>query len=446
MNTAGSSSEPAWSRPRAAGSRAVWSWAFFDFANSAFATLVITFVYGTYFTQAIAPDPITGTALWSRAVTVTALVVAICAPFLGALADRGGYRKRFVVIFTLICVLATACLYRVLPGQIYAALALVVLANIAFEFAEVFYNAFLADIAPPERIGRVSGYGWGLGYIGGLLALVLALTLFVQPEVPWFGFSTEAGENIRATNLLVAVWFLVFSLPLFFWVAEDKSQISRSGRVLADTAKQLAGTVKHIRRYRQIVRFLLARLIYNDGLVTIFAFGGIYAAETFGFTLQEVLMFGIALNLAAGSGALLMGHLDDLIGGKRTIVLSLIGLIIATTITLFATSKLWFWVAGLLLGVFVGPNQAASRSLMGRFVPPEAENEFFGFFAFSGKLTAFIGPFFLGMITQATGSQRLGVSVVLGLFTLGLLLLLTVDEKEGIQTAGRSLVADASRA
>lgn len=426
-----------WPRPSPGGARAVWSWAFYDFANSAFATLVITFVYGTYFTQAIAPDAITGTALWSRAVTVTALIVAFCAPFLGALADRGGYRKRFVMIFTLVCVIATASLYRVLPGEIYAALVLVVIANVAFEFAEVFYNAFLADIAPPERIGRVSGYGWGLGYVGGLLALVLALVGFVQPDVPWFGFSTEAGENVRATNLLVAGWFLVFSLPLFMWVAEDKSRVSVAGRVLADTVTQLVGTFRHLRRYRQIVRFLLARLIYNDGLVTIFAFGGIYAAETFGFSLEEVLLFGIALNIAAGGGALLMGHVDDLIGGKRTILLSLVGLIIATIIALLATTKLWFWVAGLLIGLFVGPNQAASRSLMGRFVPPEAENELFGFFAFSGKLTAFIGPFLLGTITQATGSQRLGVSVVLGLFILGLAIMSTVDEQEGIAVAGR---------
>jgi UMF1 family MFS transporter len=418
--------------------RAIWSWACYDFANSAFATLVITFVYGTYFTQAIASDPISGTALWSRAITITALTVALCSPFLGALADRGGYRKRFVVIFTLVCVAATALLYRVLPGEIYAALALVIIANIAYEFAEVFYNAFLADVAPPERIGRVSGYGWGLGYIGGLLALVLALVALVRPAEPWFGFSTEAGENIRASNLLVAAWYLVFSLPLFLWVAEDKSTVSPAGRVLADTARQLVGTVRQLRRYRQIMRFLLARLVYNDGLVTIFAFGGIYAAETFGFTLQEVLMFGIALNLSAGSGALLMGHLDDRIGGKRTIMLSLVGLIIATVITLLATSKLWFWIAGLVIGIFVGPNQAASRSLMGRFVPPEAENEFFGFFAFSGKLTAFIGPFFLGLITELTGSQRLGVSVVLGLFIVGLLILLTVDEREGIAVAGRT--------
>jgi UMF1 family MFS transporter len=426
-------------RPHAprANTRAIWSWAFYDFANSPFTTLVITFVYGTYFTQAIAADPISGTALWSRAMTVTALVVAICSPILGALADRGGFRKLFVLVFTFICVGATICLYWVLPGQIFAALALVVIANIGYEFASVFYNAFLPEIAPAERIGRVSGFGWGLGYIGGLLALVLALVLFVLPETPWFGFSKEAGENIRATNLLVAVWFVVFSLPLFLWVSEDRSGVSPAGRILADTSKQLRLTFQHIRRYRQVVRFLIARLIYNDGLVTIFAFGGIYAAETFGFSFQEVLVLGITLNIAAGSGAWALGHLDDILGGKRTIIISLVGLIVATVVAVFATSKASFWVAGILIGLFVGPNQAASRSLMARFVPLKFENEFFGFFAFSGKLTAFMGPFLLGVLTASTGSQRVGVAAVLAFFVVGLVLMISVDEREAIATAGQ---------
>ncbi len=425
-------------QPIAGNSREIWSWALYDFANSPFSTLVVTFVFGTYFTQAIASDPIVGTTLWSRAMTITALVVAICSPVLGALADRGGYRKAFVLVFTLICVAATTALYGVLPGQVLAALVLVVVANIAFEFAGVFYNAFLADIVPPERIGRVSGLGWGLGYIGGLAALGVALVTLIQPETPWFGFSREAGENIRATNLLVAAWFLVFSLPLMLWVTEDRSKISKAGQVLADTARQLKGTFGAIRRYRQILRFLIARLVYNDGLVTIFAFGGIYAAETFGFSLEEVLIFGIVLNVAAGIGALLMGHLDDRIGGKRTVVLSLIGLIVATTVAVLATTRLWFWIAGIVMGIFVGPNQAASRSLMGRFVPPRLENEFFGFFAFSGKLTAFMGPLLLGVLTQSTGSQRAGVAAVLGFFVIGLALILTVDEEEGILAAGRA--------
>ena len=420
------------------GPRAIWSWAIYDFANSPFTTLVVTFVYATYFTQVIAPDPVTGTVLWSRAVTITALVVAICSPILGALADRGGYRKLFVLFFTLVCVLATAGLYSVLPGQIAAALILVVIANIAYEFGAVFYNAFLPDLAPPERVGRISGYGWGLGYLGGFLALTLALFTLIQPETPWFGFSRETGENIRATNLLVAIWFLIFTFPFLFWVHEDKSMVSSSGRVFKETIAQLRTTFVKIRRFKEVTRFLVARFVYNNGLVTVFAFGGIYAAESFGFTLQEVLIFGIALNVAAGLGALAMGYLDDSIGGKRTIMLSLIGLTAATLLAVVATTKLWLWVAGIVIGIFSGPNQSASRSLMARFVPSESENEFFGFFAFSGKFTAFLGPFLLGLLTQWTGSQRWGISVVLVMFVVGMLILIPLDEESGIARAGRT--------
>ena len=394
---------------------------------------MVTFVYATYFTQAIAPDPITGTVLWSRAIAVTAVIVAVCAPILGALADRGGYRKLFVLLATLLCVLATMALYPVLPGQVLTALALLVVANVAFELGMVFYNAFLRDLSPPERVGRISGYGWGLGYLGGLLALAVALVTLIQPDTPWFGFSTESGENIRATNLLVGVWFLVFSLPFFLWVHEPTPRRTEGRRVVGAAFAQIRRTLQEIRKYRQVVRFLLARMIFNDGLVTIFAFGGIYAAGTFGFSLQEVLIFGIVLNLAAGLGALTLGHLDDLIGGKRTIMVSLVGLFVATLLAVIAPTKAWLWVAGIIIGIFIGPNQSASRSLMARLVPRDAQNEFFGFFAFSGKLTAFLGPLSLGLLTQWSGSQRVGVSVVLVLFGVGLVLLATVDEQEGIQ-------------
>lgn len=195
--------------------RAVFAWAMFDFGNSAFSGLVLTFIFSTYFTQAIAPDKIIGTALWSRALAVSGLTVAFLSPFVGALADRGGFRKRFLFVLTVIAVAGTASLYTVLPGQVMKGLVLFVVANMGMEMGMVFYNSFLPDIAPPDKIGRISGYGWSFGYVGGLLAMSIALLGFVQPESPWFGLSKETGENIRATNLLVACWFGLFSIPLF---------------------------------------------------------------------------------------------------------------------------------------------------------------------------------------------------------------------------------------
>ncbi len=419
-------------------SRVVWSWALYDFANSPFNTLVVTFVYATFFTQVVAPNPIYGTTLWSRAVTVTALVVALTSPILGAFADRGGYRKRLLLLFTATTVIGSVALYAVLPGQAVLALCIFVVADISFELAGVMYNAFLPMIAPAERIGRISGFGWGLGYFGGLLALVVALLTLVRPETPWFGFSHAAGENIRATNLLVAIWFAIFSLPLFIWVKQVGRREPPGGDVLKATGRQLAETWKAIRSYRQVLRFLFARLLYNDALVTIFAFGGIYAAGTFGFSVQELLVFGIVLNIAAGVGAFAMAFLDDAMGGKRTVQFSLIGLALATLLAVVAPSKLWFWTAALIVGFFAGPNQSASRSLMARFVPSDKENEFFGFFAFSGKATAFLGPLLLGILTEMFGSQRIGVTIVLVLFVLGLVALARVDEKEGIRAARRS--------
>jgi len=352
-------------------------------------------------------------------------------------ADRGGYRKLFLIITSSVCVVATALLYPILPGQVMAALAMFVIANIAFEMGMVFYNAFLPDVAPPDRIGRVSGYGWGLGYLGGLLALAGALVMFVQPEVPWFGFSKEAGENIRATNLLVAAWFAVFSLPIFLLVKEDKSRVTKSGGILNASFRQLSSTFREIQNYRQIVRFLLARLIYNDGLITVFAFGGIYAAGTFDFELQEILIFGIVINAAAGTGAFIFGRLDDKLGGKRTLVVTVWGLMAAALLAAIAPNRTVFWIASMLAGIFAGPNQSASRSLMGRFVPDDKENEFFGFFAFSGKATAFLGPFLYGVMTTTFNSQRAGIGTVVLFFVVGLVLLSRVDEAEGIESAGR---------
>ena len=415
--------------------RTIFAWSMYDFANQPFTTLVVTFIYGTFFTKIIAENEIIGTALWSRAITITALFVAFLSPIMGALADRGGYRKVFLIFWTWVCVVGTFALYLPLPGQVVAALTCFIIANIGFEMGGVFCNAYLPDIAPREKIGRVSGYGWSFGYAGGLLALALCFILFVQPEVPAFGFSTELGENIRATNLFIAIWFAIFSTPTFLWVKDAKKPQRINKHIISSSFSQLKSTIGEIRKYKQITRFLLARLFYNDGLITIFAFGGIYASGTFGFTFNEIFLFGIVLNITAGLGAFSLGFLDDILGGKKTIQLSNIGLIVACILAVTTHSKDVFWFSGALIGIFAGPNQSSSRSLMARFIPKEKENEFFGFFAFSGKATAFIGPLLLGVITEVFESQRLGIAVVAVLLALGAILLSRVDEDEGIAAA-----------
>ncbi|TDI84249.1 MAG: MFS transporter [Caldithrix sp.] len=418
--------------------RAVFAWAMFDFGNSAFSGLVLTFIFSTYFTQAIAPDKIIGTALWSRALAVSGLTVAFLSPFAGALADRGGFRKRFLFVLTVIAVAATASLYTVLPGQVMKGLVLFVVANIGMEMGMVFYNSFLPDIAPPDKIGRISGYGWSFGYVGGLLAMSIALLGFVQPESPWFGLSKETGENIRATNLLVACWVGLFSMPLFLWVKEKRANESvKIKGLFPATARQLILTFREVRNYRQIVRLLVARIFYNDAILTIFSFGGIYAAGVFGFSMNEIMLFGIVLNITAGIGAFAFGFLDDAIGGKNTIQITNIAFVAAVLVAVFAPTKFWFWVAGIMIGLFAGPNQAASRSLMGRFVPPDKESEFFGFYAFSGKATAFMGPLLLGLLTQVFDSQRVGISIVIVLFAIGAFILRKLDEEEGKRLSGR---------
>ena len=370
--------------------------------------------------------------------SLTSLAVVTLSPILGAMADRGGLRRRLLAITTVVTVAATAALAFVEPGRPNAALRaleLFLVANVGFELGTVFYNAYLPEIASPARLGRVSGYGWALGYAGGLVALVIALFGFVRPEVPWFGMTREAGFNIRATNLLVAGWFAVFALPLLVLAPRETARGGR--RVdLRGTFAELWRTFHEVRQFRDAARLLVARLFYNDGLSTVFAFGGIYAAGTFGMSFTEILVFGIVLNVTAGLGAWAFGFVDDRIGGRRTILISLVALTVATAVAVLAPSRAWLWSAGIVIGIFAGPNQAASRSLMGRFTPADREAEFFGFFAFSGKLASFFGPLLLGVATQAANSQRVGVATVVAFFLLGGWLLLGVDETRGVHARG----------
>ena len=419
--------------------KVIAAWAMYDWANSPFTTLVVTFVISGVFIQAFAPDEITGTRLWTRAVSISALIVALCSPLLGAMADRGGFRRKFLMISTAVCVLATVGIALISPSRdnaILLMLTVFVVANVAFEVGMVFYNAFLPDIVTKEKIGRVSGYGWALGYGGGLVALLVGWLAFVGSGDGdgWLGLSTAGAFNARATAFLAAGWLAVFSIPTFLFV-RDPDRVPGAAVSVRGAFADLAKAFRNIRKYREIVKFLVARLVFNDGLVTIFGISSIYAIGTFGFTLREVMVMGIVINVAAGAGAFAFGFIDDKIGGKATVQVSLVALALAALLAALAPSKAWFWVAAIIIGVFAGPNQSASRSLMGRFVPDKHESEFFGFFAFSGKATAFFGPLLFGMMTTAFNNQRAGAATIFVFFVVGGLILSTVNEQRGIEAA-----------
>lgn len=431
-------------KPTAAGggssrrTRRIAAWTLYDWANSAFTTIVVTFVYSAYFANAFASDQVTGGTYWARAVSLSAIIIALLSPIVGAMADRGGRRGSFLLVSTLVCVGATAALAFVSPTRANAvpiALGIFIVANVAFEIGGVFYNSFLPDVSPPGKIGTISGLGWGVGYVAGVASMLLALVAFVGfgGAEAWLGLSTEDGWNYRAVNLLVAGWFLLFSIPIFLFVKDEKAPGRKVG--IREAFGELGNTFRELKRYRETLKFLGARLFYNDGLVAVFSLAGIYAMGTFGFDLSEVIVFGIVLNVVAGSGALAFGFVDDRVGGKKTVMISLVALSASAILAVLATNRTWFWVAGIGMAIFAGPNQAASRSLMGRFVPHSRQAEFFGFFQFSGKITSFMGPILFGEISGLFGNQRPAVGALVLLFLIGGVILRTVNESEGIRAA-----------
>ena len=412
--------------------RAKAAWCFYDWANSAFPTVIVTFVFAAYFAKAVAPNPTEGTTMWGYALSASGIAIALISPVVGAIADMRGCRKPWLAAFTAICIVASTLLWFTLPepGSIVWGLTLFAIGNLAFEAGTVFYNAMLPGLARPAEIGRLSGWGWGLGYAGGLCCLTLSLVVFIQPETPPFGLDKEAAEHIRIVGPLVAVWFLVFSLPLYLWTPDVPATGKPLGSAVREGLATLGRTLRKIHRTGPIFRFLVARLLYIDGLNTLFAFGGIYAAGTFGMEVDEIILFGIALNVTAGLGAASFAWIDDWIGPKRTVLIALFGIVLIGIPLLLIESKTMFWALGLCIGIFMGPAQAASRSLMARLAPPDQMTEMFGLFALSGKVTAFLGPAVLATVTAAFASQRAGMATVLVFISVGALILMTVRPKD----------------
>jgi UMF1 family MFS transporter len=415
---------------RCGSKRAILAWCFFDWANSAFPTVVQTFLFSAYFTSHVAADTEAGTAAWGRATGLAALVIALLSPLLGAVADVGGRRKPWLAGLTILTVAATAALWFVRPDPSFALMGLVAMAigTVGFELGTVFYNAMLPSLVRPDRIGRISGWAWGLGYAGGLVCLGVTLVAFVLPQQPLFGLDKASAEPVRAAMLFTALWFALFCLPLFLLVPDRPATGRGVFSAVGDGLRQLGRTFSDLRRHANIARFLVAKMIYIDGLNTLFAFGGIYAAGSFGMSLEQVLMFGIALNVTAGLGAAGFAWVDDWIGAKPTILIALAATTLLGVVILLVDDVVWFWILALAIGVFLGPTQAASRSMMARLAPPALATEFFGLYALAGKATAFFGPWALAAATAAFDSQRAGMATIPPFLILGFLLLLWVKE------------------
>jgi MFS transporter, UMF1 family len=348
-------------------------WALFDWANSPFSVLILTFVFPAYFASTIVGDQLRGQALWGYTLGASGLVIALLSAPLGAIADVGGRRKPWILGFAVVSMLATALLWFAVPGRASLPLALicVAIAKLAGAFNVMFSNAMLPDIVSGDRLGRLSGWAWGLGYAGGLAALAIELIAFVQPSAPLLALDRTTAENIRIVGPLVAAWLALFAWPLFLLTPDRPIRHLAPARVLREGLDKLRQTLGDVRTRRNLLLFLIANMFYEDGLVTLFALSGIYVSGAFGMSLAEVVMFGLVLNVAAGLGAAASGWVDDWLGSRRTVVLALAGLIMASLAAVCVETRLWLWITGCLLGLFVGPVQSSSRSLMARLAPSD---------------------------------------------------------------------------
>ncbi len=396
----------------------IFYWTLFDFANTSFSVMIVTVGYSLYFKTIVAGGGGHGDFLWGLGVSISMLLTALISPLLGAISDFTTNRKFFLLIFTLTCIVGTCLMFFVTAGMIFLGLLLFIIANIGFEGGIVFYDAFLPDLAEESHIGRVSGYGFAMGYLGALTTLVIALPFLSK------GFVDTNLDNVRLSFVIAAVMFLIFSLPMFFGVHEShrhhvgKVSYIRSGYV------RLKNTLTHIRQYRNIGRFLLAFFLYNDAILTIISFASIFAKDTLRFSMNDIVVFFVIVQTTAILGSIIFGIITDKIGPKKTITITLVIWIIIVLGAYFTTTAIEFYLVGLFAGVAIGSSQAASRSLMSLITPIEKKTEFFGFFdGFFGKASAVVGVFVFGLLSDLFNSHRIAILSVLFFFIAGLILL-----------------------
>jgi UMF1 family MFS transporter len=437
------------------------SWMLFDWAVQPFYTLILTFLFAPYFANVVVGNGPHGQAMWGYGAAVAGIFIAVGSPFLGAFADGRGHRKPWIALFSVILATAMATLWIATPAApsstIYLVLLAFVFATVCAEYTAVFTNAFMPSLAPASELGRLSGAGWACGYFGGLASLFLVAGLIVPVDgtnttllglSPLLTLDTAAREGDRIVGPLSAVWYLVFMIPFFLFVPDVKQKRERDG---SHPLAELWDTVSQLRHNRDMLLFLVARMIYTDGLTAIFTFGGIYGASVFGWGPLELGLFGIVLTLVGAFGAIMGGVLDDRISAKFVIVSALMILVIgALGILSVDPNHVFFFVdvapkaagsapfssAGervflafaIVVGLVSAPVQSSSRSLLARLAPRDKITQYFGLFAFSGKATAFLAPLLVALVTTLTQSQRLGMSAITLFLLTGIFLMLPVRQ------------------
>jgi UMF1 family MFS transporter len=439
----------------------VISWIFFDWAAQPYFTLITTFVFAPYFATHVAPDAAIGQSLWGFATAAAGLLIAGLSPVLGAIADASGRRKPWIAFFGALLVIGSCLMWFGKPGEsgVIAPLLLAYgIATIGAEFATVFNNAMMPTLVPPDQIGRLSGTGWATGYIGGILSLILVLGfLAASPETgrtlfgfkPLFGLDPVTHQGDRISGPLTGIWFIVFVLPMFLLTPDYPARYPVK-QALREGLAELKQNLLELPRQKSLATFLLANMVYTDALVSLFAFGGIYAAGTFGWNTIQIGTFGIILAIAGTFGAWLGGKLDDSLGPKRVIAGSMLLLLFAVVAILLvdkdrvlfvhvappvpggalfaASAERAYLLLGCLIGAAGGPLQAASRTLLIHLAPKDRVAQYFGLFALTGKVTSFVGPLLIGAITAVTASQKAGMAGLVLFFLAGLALLARVRE------------------
>lgn len=410
--------------------REIFGWAMFDFANSSYTTIVVTVAFGPFFKALVAPSD-RGDALWGSAISVSNVLVMLLSVVLGAAADGAARKKAFLFVSYLVCVGGTAGLWLVTPGRVWVALALFVVSNIAFSLGENFTSSFLSELSTPETIGRISGLGWGVGYVGGLLSLAAIYPLYAG------GLTTDNLPQLRLVWVVNALFFLVAGVPTFLFLRERARPTP--GKSWTDHAAEgisrVVETVREIRHFSQLARFLVAFFLFQAGLTTMFAFAGIYATDTVGFDSGDLIVLFLVLNVAAALGALGFGWIQDRIGVKATVQITLVFWIAICAAAYFVQTADQFWGIAVAAGLGIGSLQSAARSMVGLFAPVEKSGEFFGFWGLAGKAAYAVGPATFGWISATTGNQRYGILTTGAFFLAGLVVLGSVDAAAGRRAA-----------